>query len=376
MAMADGDGQERAGGDAEVFHAIRLLAGGLAFAVLTAGIFWYQFRCIAAGDALPRWAGLQWRYLALILLCLPVETLVSGLRIWVLSRTLHPGLGLRPCIEAELANVAMNLLTPAHSGGGPGQIYVLSRHGVRPGTALTLSLLGFLGTMVGLLAMGLYSVLISGLGHANALFSGSVGVIGIMATAMVLAGIEPALFRVVLGRVSRRVARLRGREDHLRDWWPPDGVPSGPPADRLGRITGKLADIIYTYRSDVRRFLRDGKASFGWVCLLSFAFLFARCLLPYLCLEFLGIRTGTFGQVIEAQMALIFLVFFAPTPGGAGLAEAASLTLMADIVPAGFAPYYNLLWRFSTAYLAAAAGIVCLLHAFSQDARRLFHHRP
>jgi glycosyltransferase 2 family protein len=376
MTTASGNEQESAGGAAEAFHPWRLSAGGLAFAMLTAGIFWYQFRCIGAGDDVPRWAGLQWRYLALILLCLPVETLVSGLRIWVLSRTLHPALRLWPCIEAELANVAMNLLTPAHSGGGPGQIYMLSRHGVHAGTALTLSLLGFLGTMVGLLGMGLYSVLVSGLGRANALFAGSVGVLGIMAVAMVLAGIEPGLFRIVLGRVSRVVARLRAREDHLHDWWPPDSDRSGPPVDRLGRITGTFADIIHTYRSDVRRFLRDGKASFGWVCLLSFAFLFSRCLLPYLCLEFLGVRSGTLGQVIEAQMALVFLVFFAPTPGGAGLAEAASLSLMAGIVPVGFAPYYNLLWRFSTAYLAATAGAVCLLHAFAQDARRLFHHRP
>src|SRR5262245_45335490 len=376
MATTDGSAVEGAGGGVGVFRPWRLLGGGLAFAALTAGIFWYQFRGIASGADVPRWAGLQWRYLALIVLCLPVETLVSGLRIWVLSRTLHPGLGLWPCIEAELANVAMNLLTPAHSGGGPGQVYMLSRHGVRAGTALTVSLLGFLGTMVGLLGMGLYSVLISGLGRANALFTGSVGVLGIVAVAMVVAGIEPALFRIALGGLSRRVARLRGREDHLRDWWPPDGAPSGPPVDRLGRITGHLADVIYTYRSDVRRFLRDGKASFGWVCLLSFVFLFSRCLLPYLCLEFLGIRTGTLGQVIEAQMALIFVVFVAPTPGGAGLAEAASLSLMAGIVPAGFAPYYNLLWRFSTAYLAATAGVLCLLHAMGQDARRLFHHRP
>jgi uncharacterized protein (TIRG00374 family) len=370
----DGNGQERAGGDAEVFHPWRLLAGGLVFLGLTAGIFWYQFRCFAAGHDLPRWAGLRWPYLGLILLCLPVETLVSGLRLWVLSRTLHPGLRLWPCIEAELVNVAMNLLTPAHSGGGPGQIYMLSRRGVRAGTALTVSLLGFLGTMVGLLAMGLYSVLVSGLGHVNALFTGSVGVLGIIAAAMLVAGIEPALFRVVLGGVSRLVARVRGREDHLHAWWPPDSERSGPPVDRLGRIAGRLADVIYTYRSDVRRFLRHGKASFGWVCLLSFVFLLSRCLLPYLCLEFLGIRTGTLGRVVEAQMALVFLIFFAPTPGGAGLAEAASLSLMAPVVPAGFAPYYNLLWRFSTAYLAAAAGLVCLLHALVHDARRGFTH--
>jgi hypothetical protein len=70
-------------------------------------------------------------------------------------------------------------------------------------------------------------------------------------------------------------------------------------------------------------------------------------------------------------MALIFLVFFAPTPGGAGLTEAASLSIMDRIVPAGFAPYYNLLWRSLTLYLAAIAGLLCLAHALIKDARQV-----
>jgi uncharacterized protein (TIRG00374 family) len=138
----------------------------------------------------------------------------------------------------------------------------------------------------------------------------------------------------------------------------------------MGPLAGKLADAIYTYRDDVGRFLRIGKGSFVWVCLLSVVFLFSRCLLPYLCLRFLGIETAPFGRVVEVQMALIFLIFFAPTPGSAGVAEALSLSLMGDLVPVGAAPYYNLLWRFSTAYLAAIAGLVCLACALTEDAGR------
>jgi uncharacterized membrane protein YbhN (UPF0104 family) len=70
------------------------------------------------------------------------------------------------------------------------------------------------------------------------------------------------------------------------------------------------------------------------------------------------------------------VAWVAPTPGGAGIAEGASLTIMADIVPAALAPYYNLLWRFSTAYLAALAGFVCLGRALVQDASRVTHAQP
>jgi len=49
---------------------------------------------------------------------------------------------------------------------------------------------------------------------------------------------------------------------------------------------------------------------------------------------------------------------------------------MAEVVPVGFAPYYNLLWRFSTAYLAAMAGLLCLLHALARDARGVVLGKP
>jgi hypothetical protein len=51
------------------------------------------------------------------------------------------------------------------------------------------------------------------------------------------------------------------------------------------------------------------------------------------------------------------------------LANAAisSLSIMADVVPPGIAPHYNLLRRFATSYLAALAGFLCLGRAMARD---------
>ena len=353
----------------------QLVVGSLGFVLLTVGIFWYQFHRIQAGDTGPRWDRLRWGYLVLILLCLPIETLAAGLRCWLVCRTLQPGVGLWTCIKAEWANVATAMLTPYQSGGGPGQIYILSRGGAGVGTALTISLVSFVGTMVGLLCLGLYSLLVSGIGSTGPLFVAAVWALTAISAAMILAAIWPGLFRAGLAGVSRVLWRIRGRRDALLDWWPPGDPRKGPAVERMDPLAVKLVDVIYTCRNDVCTFLRLGKASFVWVCLLSLSFLLSRSLLAYLSVRFLGIEISTLGHVLEVQAALIFLVFFAPTPGGAGLAEGASLSLMAEIVPVGFAPYYNLLWRFSTAYLAAIAGLFCLLHALLQDARKLIHRR-
>ncbi len=357
------------------FGRVQLIGGGVAFILLTVGIFWYQFYRIQAGDEAPRWDRLRWGYLLLILFCLPIETLAAGVRTWVVSRTLQPSVRLWTCIKAEWVNVALNTLTPSHSGGGPGQIYMFNREGVSVGAALSMSLLSFVGTVVGLLLMGLYSLLVSGINDTGRLFVAAVWSLTFISAAMLLAAIWPGLFRVALAGISRAFWRVRGGHGPLHDWWPPGEARTVPAVDRMGRLTAKLVDIIYTYRDDVGRFVRVGKGSFVWVCLLSLVFLFSRSLLAYLSVRFLGIETSTLRHILEIQMALIFLIFFAPTPGGAGMAEGASLSVMAEIVPIGFAPYYNLLWRFSTAYLGAIAGLFCLARALLQDAHNVIHRR-
>jgi uncharacterized membrane protein YbhN (UPF0104 family) len=130
---------------------IKLLTGGLAFIVLTVGIFWYQFSRIQAGYESPRWSQLQWEYLLLMLLCLPFDTVAAGVRIWLVGRVLQPGVCLWTCLKAEWANVGISMLTPSQSGGGFGQIYILNRGGASVGTALSISLLSFSCTMIGLL---------------------------------------------------------------------------------------------------------------------------------------------------------------------------------------------------------------------------------
>ena len=96
----------------------------------------------------------------------------------------------------------------------------------------------------------------------------------------------------------------------------------------------------------------------------------ARAIMAFLCLRFLGIEASSLKDVLETQLNLIFLIYFAPTPGSSGLAEGASMLMMDNIIPAGFAPFYNLLWRGTTLYLPAIAGLGFMSWTIIQDARR------
>jgi uncharacterized membrane protein YbhN (UPF0104 family) len=179
---------------------LKLIAGSLAFLFLTIGVFAYQFSFVQAGANGPSWHRLQWRFAILLLLCLPIETLAAASRIWLICRVLQPGINLWTCVKAEWANVAVAALTPSQTGGGLAQIYMLNRAGVNPATALTVSLLSFFGTMIGLFAMGIYSIFVSGIGHAGVFYMAAAWTLVSIGAAMILAALSPAYCAACSGR--------------------------------------------------------------------------------------------------------------------------------------------------------------------------------
>jgi len=356
--------------DIQKFGKYRLIWGGLIFMGLTVGIFWYQFSEIPVGQRSSIWNQLQWRYLFWLLIFLPVETFAAGLRIWVISRVLQPGVSFWTCLKAEWANLGLAMLTPSQTGGGFGQIYMLSRGGMKLGTALTVSLISFLGSMVVLLLIGIHSLLISKIDHLVVFFQGALLIFLLVFAMVIFAVCWPGSLRFVISGICSGIQRICDIK-HLRK---NVGLPQNSRLRRLAQylhhLSEKLIDLCYMHQVNMRRFFSQDKSSFVWVCFLSMVFMLSRSIMAFLCLRFLGIQASSLLSVIETQLSLIFLIYFAPTPGSSGLAEGASMLLMDGAMSAGFAPYYNLLWRCSTLYLPAIAGLLFLLWAILHDASR------
>jgi glycosyltransferase 2 family protein len=353
----------------------KLIAGGVLFVALTLGIFWYLFQALEPGKETPRFDQLRWIYLLLCIPFLPVETLLSSFRMWLICRVLQPEISFKTCLKADLANSGVAVLTPSQTGGGPGQIYMLNRGGAKLGTALTISLLTFFGTMIALCGMGFYTLFRIKIDQAGPLFLGAVAILTLIAALILFSAALPGFFRATISGISRFLWRLGGRRKPLQDWWKPGHPPTQPPSDRMAPWAVWLTKILYNYQEDLRRFLRDGKLVFFCSCLISLGFFFSRFILAFLCVRFLGIEESSLGEIILIQMTLVFLTYLAPTPGSAGIAELASLTIMAGIVPHGFAPYYNLLWRFTTVYLVAAIGLFLFLGTVLIDMGNIYRQR-
>ena len=353
----------------------KLLWGGLFFVALTVGIFWYQFAKIPGGHRPDIWNHLQWGYLVWLLLFLPIDTFAAGLRIWVICRVLQPGVSLWTCLKAEWANLGLAMLTPSQTGGGFGQIYVLNRGGLNMGTALSVSLITFLGSMVVLLFIGIYALVIARIEHLAVLFQGALLVFALVFGAVIVAVCWPGSLRWAASGISRAMSKICDSKHlpHTID------LEQNSRLRRLMKLlhaySEKLTDLCYMHQVSIRRFFSLKKSSFIWVCLLSLAFMLSRAVMAFLCLRFLGIQASGLLDVIETQLSLIFLIYFAPTPGSSGLAEGASMLMMDGAMPIGFVPYYNLLWRCSTLYLPAVAGLLFLSWTILQDARNVIGRR-
>jgi hypothetical protein len=246
----------------------------------------------------------------------------------------------------------------------------LNRGGLNMGTALSVSLITFLGSMVVLLFIGIHSLLISRVEHLAVFFQGALLAFSLVFGALMVVVCWPGSLRLVASGISMAIGKIG---DQNRS---PDNI-NPTQNSRIKRLTNllhnyseRLIDLCYMHQVSIRRFFSLNKSSFLWVCLLSLAFMLSRSIMAFLCLRFLGIQASGLFNVIETQLSLIFLIYFAPTPGSSGLAEGASMLMMDGAMPIGFVPYYNLLWRCSTLYLPAIAGLLFLSWTVLQDARK------
>ena len=80
-----------------------------------------------------------------------------------------------------------------------------------------------------------------------------------------------------------------------------------------------------------------------------------KLLAGFVVLQMLGIP-APFLEVLLLQTLITFLLYFAPTPGGSGLAELISAAVMSIYVPRELTPSYILLWRLTVSYLTVGFG--------------------
>lgn len=329
----------------------RVLKRGLElFALLSllafAGVLWYgrnDWRG-SAGAVLS----LEPLWLLAALALSSLDWVGGGLRLWLLARHVNPHARLGGAVLAAGLNSWGSYVTPTQTGGGPLMIYVMRRHGVSIPEAVTSGLMAWVATLVFFAVAGPLAIVFGAGASLRAhdipllslsfyeLFKLSAGgfvVVGfVMLGIMVFSGPARRLSHSVVGWLARHHGE---RFAHRVEAW------------REG--------IDRSHECLVAYFRGRGWLSLGVAVLLSTLVHGNKLLAGYVVLRAMGIHAG-FVDVLVLQTTIAFLIYFAPTPGGSGAAEALSAALMSVYVPRGLLPVYTLLWRFITSYATVIAG--------------------
>lgn len=295
---------------------------------------------------------IHWGWIALGLLLASMDWVGGGLRLWVTARVIHPDPPLGGLIMAGGMSAWGGYVTPLQSGNGPMLLYTMKRYGVPMPVAVTSALMTFIATIVFFAVVGPLAI---SLGAGQSLMTRG-NLLGLSLYDLFLGSLSVfaslGLLLLVIIAFPRLVARLIRWVSGL-----------------IGRRSTRVADGLEAFQGGVDR-AQAAVLAFnswrGWLAVLWATLLTGvshanKLLAGYVTLRALGIHAD-FVDVLLLQTLIMFLLYFAPTPGGAGLAEVVSALVMGIYVPRELTPVYILIWRLIQTYFTVAAGSVVFWH--------------
>ena len=216
-------------------------------------------------------------------------------------------------------------VTPLHSGAGPMMMYTMRRYGVPLPVAVTSTFMSFVATWLFFAIAGPLAMLFGAgrsLGQRGNvlglslydLFLGSLAIIAGIGVLMAVVLVFPKMVRDLIHRIAE---------------WSGGGA-GGWPSDWSGCGRGSTRPTRAWSRSTPR----GGWLALFWATLLSGPSHANKLLAGYVALRALGIHAN-FVDILLVQTLVMFLLYFAPTPGASGIAEVLSAAVMSLVRAAG-----------------------------------------
>ncbi len=327
-------GERRRPSDGSPFSTRQLLLGVLLFVGLTAAGLSVIVRVSSPGQfaVLDVWRNVKILPFLVAIALAGAEAVLGGARVQVLAGHVQSDFRWRDGMLVHFYNAFAAGVTPLQAGSGPAQYYVLRRKGLRASRALAVLAVNWVGSMSGLVVLGVLGFLYLQLGSEDLaigpVFRGLLITVFAFAAAAVVVILSPGLFggSLPFARLAHRSRRGRG-----------------------------LMRAIDRYRTALNAYVRTGKRAVATNAALSWCMFLTRCLIGLAVLAAMGVSADAL-SAMSRQMLQFAVIYVTPSPGGSGVAELSTLGFMAGIVPPVLMVSYALLWRAATGYLGMAVG--------------------
>lgn len=337
----------------KVFKRALIVKGGIWLCLITvasvAAIFFFNH----GTNAFNALSKIKLRYIILCFLMVFIDLMLGSWRNHIFIRKLNPSLSHLVSFQANVANMFMGAVTPFHSGAGPAQLYVYNRHGVKLLDGFVVSLINMGSTLLFMPIAGLFAIMIMN----NQLESGMVmtllkygfGVFSLFLVVFALAFLRPALVGVLILKIAAGVGLVwKSKKEQAARW---------------GQRT---YDNIMKYQQICKKLLSENPLLFPLSLLLTTVLYLNKYTMQYFILLGLGVQTELL-QVLSIQILIQFMIYFAPSPGGSGFAEASISVLFGQIIPGSVLSVFTLLQRSFLLFFPAMIGAFVVLRLLKKQ---------
>lgn len=263
----------------------------------------------------------------------------------VFGRAVGEHVSWRAALDATVANFFFSWITPGAALGAPAAIVMLGRRGVSWDAA---ALIAFGKSLTGtaLLIVLAFAMLAVGLGPdldrgTLAVFTTGIGVVAAMLMVPIIGALWPA-------------AALRG-VNRFEGWLSRRRMLAG---ERAQRVVARLCTGLRGAIERLAKLRQGGIAIAVWIVLAHVANLAVLVAIATVLAHAFG--ATSIPQAIGIATVYAAFTYVAPTPGGAGISEAAGPLFYASVLEPRDAVIVVLLFRALTFYLHIAVGIVYL----------------
>jgi uncharacterized protein (TIRG00374 family) len=336
-----------------VFNKAIIIKGAFWFALITvitiAGIFFYT----NTGNTINALSHISYKYIAICVVMLAADLTMGGWRNHIYVRKVNPKISAWVSFKANVANMFMGAVTPAHGGAGPAQIYVYTNAGLSFIDSFAINLINLGATLIFMPLAGFVAIMmmdtsaISGIIPAMLRYGFSFFLLFLIA--FLLAFWKPVWVGLAIRKIANGLAAIFPKRK-----------------EKLGKWADSSFNGINKYQQTCSVILKQNPSLFPLSLVITTLLYLNKYCMQYVILLGLGVNASLI-QVISIQILIQFMIYFAPSPGGSGFAELSISALFGKIVPAAILPVFTLLQRSFLLFFPAIIGAYVVISLLRKD---------
>jgi uncharacterized protein (TIRG00374 family) len=288
-----------------VFNKKVIIKGAFWFALITVATIAAVFFYTNTGDTVKALSHISYKYIAICFVMLFVDLMLGSWRNHIYIRKMAPGVSHWVSFRANVANMFMGAVTPAHGGAGPAQIFVYTSNGVTFVDSFAVTLINLGATLIFMPLAGFVAIMLMDTTEVGsivpAMLKYGFSFFLLFLLAFLLAFWKPLLVGTIIKKIAKGLSKIFPKRKDKLEKWADNSFQSISKYQQSCSLILSKNPLLFPLSLVITTLLYLNKYCMQWVILLG-----------------LGVNANLV-QVISIQVLIQFMIYFAPTPAAVAL---------------------------------------------------------